>query len=47
MIDNQTRSVASMIEASQIAGSRRKLILVIHELAGPGSVVHGETISEL
>ncbi|KFM59070.1 hypothetical protein X975_09429, partial [Stegodyphus mimosarum] len=46
VIDNQTRSVASMIEASQIAGTQRKLILVIHEFEKPGAVVMGETVTE-
>lgn len=46
VIDNQTRSVASMIEAAQIAGTQRKLILVVHEFEKPGSVVMGETITE-
>ncbi|XP_054717852.1 uncharacterized protein LOC129227333 [Uloborus diversus] len=46
VIDNQTRSVASMIEAAQVAGTQRKLILVVHEFEKPGSVVMGETITE-
>ncbi|CAL1268257.1 unnamed protein product [Larinioides sclopetarius] len=46
VIDNQTRSVASMIEAAQVAGTDRKLILVVHEFEKPGSVVMGETITE-
>lgn len=47
VIDNQTRSVASMIEASQIAGTQRKLILVVHDFERPGSVVMGERITDI
>ncbi|XP_071036486.1 uncharacterized protein [Parasteatoda tepidariorum] len=46
VIDNQTRSVASMIEAAQVAGTQRKLMLVVHEFEKPGSVVMGEKITE-
>ncbi|XP_066993495.1 uncharacterized protein raw isoform X3 [Anabrus simplex] len=46
VIDNQTRSVASIIEAAHISGRRRKLILVIHAYEGPGQKIWGEPISE-
>lgn len=46
VIDNQTRSVASMIEAAHISGRRRKLILVIHPFQGPGQCIWGESITD-
>ncbi|KAJ9600897.1 hypothetical protein L9F63_000940, partial [Diploptera punctata] len=46
VIDNQTRSVASMIEAAHLSARRRKLILVIHAYQGPGQKIWGEPISE-
>ncbi|XP_046986814.1 uncharacterized protein LOC124556841 isoform X1 [Schistocerca americana] len=46
VIDNQTRSIASIIEAAHISGKRRKLILVIHTYQGPGQKIWGEPISE-
>ncbi|XP_023210061.1 uncharacterized protein LOC111612999 [Centruroides sculpturatus] len=46
VIDNQTRSVASMIEAAHIAGTDRKLILVIHEFEGNEIKVMGERLTE-
>nr|CAD7459381.1 unnamed protein product [Timema tahoe] len=46
VIDNQTRSVAGMIEAAHISGRRQKLILVIHPYQGPGQKIWGEPISE-
>lgn len=46
VIDNQTRSVACMIETAHIAGTQRKLILVLNDQAPPGSLVLGEPISE-
>ncbi|XP_069697772.1 uncharacterized protein raw isoform X9 [Periplaneta americana] len=46
VIDNQTRSVASIIEAAHLSGRRRKLILVIHAYQGPGQKIWGEPISE-
>uniref|UniRef100_A0A1E1XAH4 Raw n=1 Tax=Amblyomma aureolatum TaxID=187763 RepID=A0A1E1XAH4_9ACAR len=46
VIDNQTRSVASMIESAHIAGTRRKLILILNEQLPAGSLVLGEPISE-
>ncbi|XP_063245171.1 uncharacterized protein LOC134546333 isoform X3 [Bacillus rossius redtenbacheri] len=45
VIDNQTRSVAGMIEAAHISGRRQKLILVIHPYQGPGQKIWGEPIS--
>ncbi|KAG1681215.1 hypothetical protein GQR58_012004 [Nymphon striatum] len=46
VIDNQTRSVASMIEAAHLAGSHRKLILIINTFEGPGDKVLDEPISK-
>ncbi|XP_042148439.1 uncharacterized protein LOC8051690 isoform X2 [Ixodes scapularis] len=46
VIDNQTRSVACMIETAHIAGTQRKLILILNEQSPPGSLVLGEPISE-
>ncbi|XP_021931040.1 uncharacterized protein LOC110835283 isoform X3 [Zootermopsis nevadensis] len=46
VIDNQTRSVASMIEAAHLSARRRKLILVIHTYQGPGQTIWGEPITD-
>ena len=46
VIDNQTRSVASMIEAAYLSARRQKLILVIHAYQGPGQKIWGEDITE-
>lgn len=46
VIDNQTRSVASIMEAAHISGCHRKLILVIKAYEGPGQLVLGEALSE-
>jgi hypothetical protein len=46
VIDNQTRSVASMIEAAHLSARRRKLILVVHAYQGPGQKIWGEPITE-
>lgn len=46
VIDYQTRSVASVIEAAHMSGCQRKLILVMKGLQGPGQVLLGESISE-
>ncbi|KAI1290365.1 hypothetical protein HDE_08059 [Halotydeus destructor] len=46
VIDNQTRSVTSMIEVAIYAGSRRKLVLVIHHFDGPGTAIADETVSD-
>lgn len=46
VIDNQTRSVASMIEAAHIAGTRRKLILVVHSFENTDAIIFGEAITE-
>ncbi|XP_064458618.1 uncharacterized protein LOC135368971 isoform X2 [Ornithodoros turicata] len=46
VIDNQTRSVACMIEAAHVAGTERKLMLILNDPAEPGSLVLGEPISE-
>jgi len=47
VIDNQTRSTASMVEAAFLAGCGRQLILVIRSFSGPGAVIAGETISTI
>ncbi|XP_076351899.1 uncharacterized protein LOC143247525 [Tachypleus tridentatus] len=47
VIDTQTRSVASMIEAAHIAGTSKNLILVIYHLKNEGCItVMGEKITE-
>uniref|UniRef100_T1IR01 EF-hand domain-containing protein n=1 Tax=Strigamia maritima TaxID=126957 RepID=T1IR01_STRMM len=46
VIDNQTRSVASVIEAAHIAGCQKKLILVVKEFQCPGQMILGEPLSE-
>lgn len=45
VIDSQTRSTASMVEASYLAGCGRQLILVIGPLKSP-VVIAGESISD-
>ncbi|KAF4524587.1 hypothetical protein B566_EDAN008542 [Ephemera danica] len=46
VMDNETRSVASLIEAAHSAARQRKLILVIHPYQGPGQELGGETLSQ-
>lgn len=46
VVDNQTRSVASMIEVAHLASSQRKLLLVLHHYAGPGAFIADEAISD-
>jgi len=46
VMDNETRSVASLIEAAHSAGKQRKLILVIHPYKGPGQELCGEVLSQ-
>lgn len=45
VIDNQTRAVSSMLEASYLAASGRKLVLVVSRLSGPWQQICGEAIS--
>jgi len=47
VIDNQTRSTASMVEAAYLAGCGRQLILVVKDFSGPGAVINGEPISTI
>ncbi|KAK2191809.1 hypothetical protein NP493_45g06016 [Ridgeia piscesae] len=44
VVDNQTRSTASMVEAAYLAGCGRQLILVIKDFTGPVEIA-GETLS--
>jgi hypothetical protein len=46
VMDNETRSVASLIEAAHSAGRQRKLILVIHAYQGPGQELCGDVLSQ-
>lgn len=46
VIDNQTRSVASLIEAAYISACNRKLILVIKRYEGPGQLILGEPLTD-
>lgn len=46
VIDNQTRSTASMVEAAYLAGCGRQLVLVIKDFVPP-VVVAGEQLSSL
>jgi raw len=46
VMDNETRSVASLIEAAHSAGKQRKLILVIHPYKTPGQELCGEVLSQ-
>jgi hypothetical protein len=46
VIDNQTRSTASMIEAAYIAGTKAKLLLVVHPYSGPGAFICKDVLSD-
>ncbi|XP_059484261.1 uncharacterized protein LOC132201798 isoform X7 [Neocloeon triangulifer] len=46
VMDNETRSVASLIETAHSAGKQRKLILVINPYKGPGQEICGEFLSQ-
>ncbi|CAB3372681.1 Hypothetical predicted protein [Cloeon dipterum] len=46
VMDNETRSVASLIEAAHSAAKQRKLILVISSYKGPGQEICGEFLSQ-
>jgi raw len=46
VMDNETRSVASLIEAAHSAAKQRKLILVIHPYAPPPHQLCGETLCQ-
>jgi hypothetical protein len=45
VIDNKTRSTASMVEAAYLAGCGRQLILVIKSFLHPGTLIAGEPMS--
>merc|ERR1719187_773197 len=45
VMNEQTRNVASMIEVSQMAGSRRRLIVVLSSYPGPGHIISGDKVS--
>lgn len=46
VIDRQTRSVATIVEAAYYTAAQKKFILVIEPYEGPGQLVAGEPISE-
>ena len=46
VVDNQTRSVVSMIEVAYIAATQRHLLLVLHPYSGPGALIADEPISQ-
>ncbi|UYV77611.1 hypothetical protein LAZ67_15001709 [Cordylochernes scorpioides] len=48
VVDKETRSVASMVEAAHVAGAGRKLALVVHELPSIETkpMVLGEQVGE-
>ena len=45
VVNYQTRNVVSMIEVAQMAGSRRRLIVVLSDYPGPGHVISGEKVT--
>jgi len=45
VIDNQTRSTASMVEAAYLAGCGRQLVLVIKDFLGPETYIMGEKLT--
>lgn len=46
VIDKQTRSVATIVEAAYYTAAQKTFILVIHALDGPGQLIQGEPITE-
>ena len=47
VIDKQTRSVATVIEAAYYTAAQKTFVLVIDPYQGPGQIVQGEPISQL
>ena len=48
VVDRQTRSVATIIEAAYYTAAQQKvLILVVHPYQGAGQLIQGEPITEL
>jgi len=46
VIDRQTRSVATIIEAAYYTAAQKKFVLVIDPYEGPGQIIQGEPISQ-
>nr|CAH0111335.1 unnamed protein product [Daphnia galeata] len=46
VIDRQTRSVATIVEAAYYTAAQKTFVLVIHPLDGPGQLIQGEPITE-
>lgn len=46
VVDRQTRSVATMVEAAYYTAAQKTFILVIHPFEGPGQLIQGESITE-
>lgn len=47
VIDNVTRSTASMVESANLAAKGKPLILIIKRFDGPHKEVAGEKLSEM
>lgn len=46
VLDNQTRSVSALIEVAEIAGQRRKLVLVVQSYTQQRQSICGEPVSQ-
>lgn len=46
VVDKQTRSVATVIEAAYYTAAQKTFILVIDPYQGPGQIIQGEPISQ-
>ncbi len=47
VIDSQTRAVVVMIEVAYLVAKKRKVVLVISGIKGPGSPISNEPISQM
>lgn len=45
MIDDQTRAVASMIEAADFLGSSRDVLVVVNDITGDAPMIGGDRLS--
>ena len=45
MIDDQTRAVASMIEAADFIGSSRDVLVVVNDITGDAPMIGGDRLS--
>lgn len=45
VVDRQTRSVATIIEAAYYTAAQKTFVLVVHPYEGPGQLIQGEPIS--